>query len=150
MPLPEILGTEAIDSLLNAPERPEFLPVASLLGYRMPLMLIRWQPGIYSMKAIRFYGDTPGAPDPDWLEVSMPCNPYSSDPRLPDMLTLTARDTLIQVVSKFAEMGSYEYWLYFPDGSAVEVYPQGQCRPTRYVPTGGIRVDRYQPKNLHS
>ena len=126
------------------------IPVRGISGYRVPLLFIRWQPGIYSMKAIRFYGQTPVEPDPDLFDVNVGCTPYCTDPRLPDTLTLTARDTLIQVVSKFADTGAYEYWLYFPDGAAVQVYSQGRCRPTGYVPTGGIRVDRYQPGNLHS
>lgn len=149
-PAPARVYPEEIDSLLIDSERPEFQSVRTLSGYRVPLLFIRWQPGIYSMKAIRFYGQTPVEPDPDLFDVNVGCTPYCTDPRLPDTLTLTARDTLIQVVSKFADTGAYEYWLYFPDGAAVQVYSQGRCRPTGYVPTGGIRVDRYQPGNLHS
>jgi hypothetical protein len=135
------LRKEHPDSALVTVERPEFLPAARLSHYDFPILIIRWQPGMHSLRGIRFHQPGYVKPEPGIFDVAIKENPYQVDHRLGRRLKIDAYDTVVQLISKLAEETPFQYWFYSRHWGCVRIHPHLEVSRTAYAPIGGLEVE---------
>jgi hypothetical protein len=128
------------DSALVAFNRPEFLPAARLSHYDFPILIIRWTPGTYSLRGIRFHQPGFVEPEPGIFDVAIKENPYQVDHRLGRRLKIDAYDTVIQLVSKLAEETPFHYWFYSRHWGCIQIRANLDVSKTNYAPIGGLEI----------
>jgi hypothetical protein len=139
--LADPVSDSAPDSALVTMNRPEFLPASRLSHYDFPILIIRWKPGMHSLRDIRFHQPGYFKPEPGTFDVAIKENPYQVDHRLGRRLKIDAYDTVVQLVSKLAEETPFEYWFYSRHWGCLQIRAHLDVSRTNYAPIGGLEIE---------